>query len=178
MQLALPPAKLPSTDTPTAGVYPDTGTQGWTTLRNMPGKMRVRGYLYTTFVCAVLGLSQLFQNPQNPQSVILPKALACPNLQTLLPLLGSACCVDPTVMSPSLFTLAHLHNAQHVLDSGSCSLPVHCTGHHVLDAGLCMPAGVACSIVLRRRPCYTHIYMERGTGNKHNIANDALKNGI
>ena len=118
------------------------------------------------------------KNPQNPQSVILPKALACPNLQTLLPLLGSACCVDPTVMSPSLFTLAHLHNAQHVLDSGSCSLPVHCTGHHVLDAGLCMPAGVACSIVLRRQPCYTHIYMERGTGNKHNIANDALKNGI
>ena len=73
--------------------------------------------VYNTFVCAVLGLFQLFQNPQNPQSVILPKALACPNLQTLLPLLGSACCVDPTVMSPSLFTLAHLHNAQHVLDS-------------------------------------------------------------
>ena len=44
-------------------------------------------------------------------------------------------------MSPSLFTLAHLHNAQHVLDSGSCSLPVHRTGYHVLDAGLCMPAG-------------------------------------
>ena len=134
--------------------------------------------VYNTFVCAVLGLFQLFQNPQNPQSVILPKALACPNLQTLLPLLGSACCVDPTVMYPSLFTLAHLHNAQHLLDSGSCCMPVHCTGHHVLDAGLCMPAGVACSIVLRRQPCYTHIYMERGTGNKHNIANDALKNGI
>ena len=82
------------------------------------------------------------------------------------------------MMSPSLFTLAHLHNAEHVLDYGSCSLPVHCTGHHVLDAGLCMPAGVACSIVLRRQPCYTHIYMERGAGNKHNIANDALKNGI